>query len=54
MLKGKKTYITALVAIVGAVGAWLTGDMELAAMIQLVVTSVLGATIRSGVATETA
>lgn len=50
MFKGKKTYIVAAVAIIGAVAAYLTGDATLADTIQLVVTSLLGATIRSGVA----
>lgn len=51
MLKGKKTYITALVAIVGAIGGYLSGDLDLAATVQLVVTSALGAFIRDGVNT---
>lgn len=50
MLAGYKTYITAAVAVIGAVAAWLTGDASLVETAQLVVTAVLGATIRHGVA----
>ena len=50
MLKHKKTYITAVVAIVTAVGAYLSGDLALADTIQLVVTAVLGITLRAGIA----
>jgi len=49
MLSGWKTYITAGVTVIGAVAAYLTGDAELGATIQLVVTAVLAATIRHGV-----
>lgn len=49
-LSGYKTYITAAVAVVTAVAGYLTGDLELAAAIQLAVTAVLGATLRSGIA----
>jgi hypothetical protein len=52
MLKGKKTYVTAALTILGAVGGYLTGDLTLAAAAQLVVTALLGAFIRSGVTTE--
>lgn len=54
MFSGYKTYITAAVAVVGAIGAYLTGDMALADAAQLVVTAVLGAFIRSGVKSDTA
>ncbi len=50
MLKGYKTYIVAGVAIIGAIAAYLTGDATLANTIQLIVTSLLGATIRNGIA----
>lgn len=49
MLSGYKTYITAAVAVIGAVAAYLTGEAELGPTIQLVVTAVLGATIRHGI-----
>ncbi len=54
MLKGKKTYVVAALAILGAVGAYLTGDMTLAQAIQAGITALLGATLRAGMATETA
>ena len=50
MLQGYKTYITAAVAIIGAVAGYLTGDLQLAAAVQLAVTAILGATLRSGIA----
>jgi hypothetical protein len=53
MLKGKKTYVVAIVGLVTAIGGWLTGDLSLADAIQAGLTAVLGATIRHGVATET-
>jgi phage-related holin len=53
MLKGYKTYIVAAVAVIGAVAGFLVGDLSMADAIQLVVTAVLGATIRSGVNTAT-
>ena len=49
MLSGYKTYIVAAVAIVTAVGAWLTGDATMAETIQLAITAILGATIRNGI-----
>ena len=54
MLSGYKTYIAAVLAVLTAVGAWLAGDLQLADMIQTVVTAALGAFIRHGVATEAA
>lgn len=49
MIRGKKTYITAAVAVVTAVGAWATGEMALAEAIQLSFTAILGACIRNGI-----
>jgi len=51
-LSGKKTYVVAVTTILAAIGAYLTGEAGLATTIQLVVTSVLGMTIRSGITTE--
>lgn len=51
MFKGYKTYIVATVAVIGAIAGFLVGDVAMADAIQLVVTAVLGATIRSGVNT---
>lgn len=53
MLKGYKTYITAAVAAIGAIAAYLVEDMSLADAAQIVVTSILGAFIRQGVKTDT-
>ena len=52
MFKGKKTYITAALAVITAIAAYLTGDATLAEAIQLGVTAILGATIRSGITSE--
>lgn len=49
MFKGKKTYIVGALAVLGAIGAYLTGDAALGDTIQLVVTAVLGMTIRHGI-----
>ena len=49
ILKSKKTYVTAFLTIVGAVAATLVGDASIADSIQLIVTAVLGATIRNGI-----
>jgi len=53
MLSGYKTYITGIVAIIGAVGAYLAGEAELAATVQLAVTALMGMFIRSGVNSAT-
>jgi len=50
MLKGYKTYITAGVAVIGAVAAYLVGDASLADTAQLVVTSILAVFVRAGIA----
>ena len=49
MLAGYKTSITAAVAVIGGIAAYLTGDASLVQTAQLVFTAVLGATIRHGV-----
>lgn len=51
-LKGKKTYIAAVVAVVSAVGAYLMGDMGLDAMVNAVVSAVLAACLRNGIAAK--
>lgn len=48
MLTGYKTYITAIVSIVGAVGAYLSGEISLVDAAQLIVPAVLGAFLRKG------
>lgn len=50
MLSGYKTYITAAVTVIGAVGAYLSGDVSLVDAVQLIVPALLAAFIRSGVA----
>lgn len=54
MLKGYKTYIVAGVTVITAVASYLVGDMSLAEAANLVVTAVIGATIRNGVSTTVA
>lgn len=53
MLKGKKTYVTAALTVIGAVAGWLVGDVSLVDAAQLAVTALLGAFIREGVNTAT-
>lgn len=48
-LKGKKTYIVALLAVLGAVGAYLVGDMDAANAIQTALTAILAATVRNAI-----
>lgn len=50
MLSGYKTYILAAVTGLGAVAHYLVGDADLASTIQLVVTALMGATLRNGIA----
>lgn len=52
MFKGYKTYIVGAVTVMSAIATYLVGDAQLADTIQLVVTAVLGMTIRAGVTTE--
>jgi hypothetical protein len=49
MLAGYKTYITAGVAVISAVAAYVTGEAELMDTANLVFTALLGAFIRHGV-----
>jgi len=49
MLKGYKTYIVAALAALGAIGAYLYGEMTLPETAQAVLTAVLSATIRNGI-----
>ena len=51
-LKGKKTYVVAAVAVVTAVGAYLTGETGLATMIEACFGAIMFATVRSGIKTE--
>lgn len=53
MLSGYKTYITGVVAIVTAVGTYLSGDATLAEAGQIAVTALMGMFIRAGVKADT-
>jgi hypothetical protein len=53
MLSGYKTYITAILAILGAVGGYLTGDLSIAAAAPIVVQAILGMTIRNAISKST-
>jgi hypothetical protein len=48
-LKGKKTYLTASIAVLSTVLAWAVGEVEIVEASQLVLTAILGVTIRSGI-----
>ena len=52
-LEGKKTYMTAAGGILAAVGAYLSGDMEIGAMVQIIITSLLAIFLRKGIKTDT-
>jgi hypothetical protein len=52
MLKGYKTYIMAGVSMVGAVAAWLVGDLSMADAIQIIVPAATGMFIRVGIANQ--
>jgi hypothetical protein len=48
-LNGKKTYMLALAAVLGAAAAYLHGDMSAAQAIQAALTGAIGATLRSAI-----
>lgn len=50
MLQGKKTYVTAVLAIATAIGAWFTGDATAFEAVQMGMTALLAAFVRNGVA----
>jgi hypothetical protein len=50
MLKGYKTYIVGTLAVLGAIGGWLDGDMTFLAALNLAVPSLLAMTVRNGIA----
>ena len=52
MLRGKKTYAVAALSIVGTLMAALTGQISYPDAAQLIVTAVMGATLRQGIKTE--
>jgi VIT1/CCC1 family predicted Fe2+/Mn2+ transporter len=47
-LKGKKTYVTAALAVIGAVAAYSTGDATAMQAIQMGFTALLAACLRHG------
>mgnify|MGYP003148908510 FL=1 len=49
MLSGKKTYMAAAGGVLAAVGAYLSGEMELGAMINVAVTALLAVFLRVGI-----
>jgi hypothetical protein len=49
MLSGKKTYVTAALAVATAIGAYLTGDATVMETAQLVFTALIGAFVRNGI-----
>jgi len=52
MLKDKKTYVVAAVAIITAVSSYLTGDLSLTDTLQITLTAIIGATLRGGIKSE--
>ena len=49
MFAGYKTYIVAGITVISTIGTYLVGDMTLGDAIQLVVTAVIGVTLRAGI-----
>ena len=54
ILNGKKTYVTAIVGIITAVAAHLTGEMEFADTIRTVWVAVIAIFVRNGITKEAA
>lgn len=52
MLSGYKTYITAIVAIITAIAAYLVGDASMIETAQMIFTALIGAFVRAGMTTE--
>jgi hypothetical protein len=49
ILRGKKTYVAALLAVIGAGAGYATGEATAAQAAQMAVTAVLAATLRHGI-----
>ena len=49
ILRGKKTYITAVVTVIGTVAGYLIGDVSAVDAAQLIVTALTGAFVRASV-----
>jgi len=52
-LQGKKTYMTAAGGVLAAVGAYLSGDIELGVMMNIVITALLALFLRKGIKKDT-
>lgn len=52
MLSGYKTYILALVTVIGAAASYLVGDIALVDAINLAVPAIAAAFVRNGIATS--
>ena len=52
-LQGKKTYMTAAGGVLAAVGAYLSGDIELGVMMNIVITALLALFLRKGIEKDT-
>jgi len=50
MLAGYKTYITGTLAVLTAIGAYLSGDISLIDAINVIIPAVMGITVRSAIA----
>lgn len=50
ILAGKKTYVTAALAIFGAIGAYLLGETDPGTTMNVIVSSLLAVFIRNGIA----
>ena len=48
-VNGNRTYMVAAGGVLAAVGAYLSGDMEMGTMINIVITSLLAVFLRKGV-----
>lgn len=48
-LKGKKTYIVGVLGILGAIASYLVGDASAVEAAQMVITAVLGMTVRNAI-----
>jgi len=52
-LQGKKTYMTAVGGVLAAVGAYLSGDIEVGVMMNIVITALLALFLRKGIKKDT-
>lgn len=49
MLKGKRTYLVGTLALLGALAAWLSGEMSAADALQVSLEGLIGMTLRAGI-----